>query len=194
MKDSFNEFISLVTNKFNNSLIPGKDDIINAIFPNAWILVAHIIATIILFSLIIYFAWKPTKKYLEKRKKTILKNVEEAEEKNKLANENFELSKNELLESKDAASKIIHNASLEAESIKMKIENNAIKKANFIEKEALENIRKSEQEASLRINKEASILALEAAEILLSKKIDNEENQKMVDDIINNLQKEKEVK
>lgn len=198
MKNLFNEFVSFVINNSSSQdkrpALPNKDDIINSIFPNGWALIAHIIATIILFSFIIYFVWKPTKKYLEKRKKTILKNIEDAEEKNKLANENFELSKSELLESRDAASQIIQKASLEAESIKIKIESNAIKKANFIEKEALENVKKNEQEASLRVNKQASILALETAEILLSKKMNNEENQKIVDDIIKNLQKEKEVK
>lgn len=192
MNNLFNEIISFVLNAQEQSrpALPSKDDIINSIFPNIWALIAHIVATIILFSLILYFVWKPTKKYLEKRKKSILKDVEEAKEKNKLANENFELSKSELLESKEAASQIINKASLEAESIKMKIENNAIKKADFIEKEALENVKKSEQEASLRVNKQASILALEIAEILLSKKMDNDENKKIVDDIIKNLEKE----
>lgn len=192
MNNLFNEIISFVLNAQEQSrpALPSKDDIINSIFPNIWALIAHIVATIILFSLILYFVWKPTKKYLEKRKKSILKDVEEAKEKNKLANENFELSKSELLESKEAASQIINKASLEAESIKMKIENNAIKKADFIEKEALENVKKSEQEASLRVNKQASILALEVAEILLSKKMDNDENKKIVDDIIKNLEKE----
>lgn len=197
MKSLFNDIISFVFDNLNQEsspAIPDNEGIINAIFPNVWALIAHVIATIILFSLIIYFVWKPTKRYLEKRRKTILKNIEEAEEKNKLANQNFELSKSELLESKDASSQIIHKATLEAESIKIKIENNAIKKANFIQKEALENVKKSEHEASLRVNKEASILALETAEILLSKKMNNEENQKIVDDIIKNLQKEKEVK
>lgn len=196
MKDLFNEFIISILNEVADKrpAIPSEEDIINAIFPNAWAFVAHIIATIILLSFIIYFVWKPTKKYLERRKKTILKNVEEVEEKNKLANKNFELSKSELLESKEVASQIVHKASLEAENIKTKIENNAIKKADFIQKEAFENIKKNEQEALLRVNKEASILALETAEILLSKKMNDEENQKMVDDIIKNLQKEKEVK
>ncbi len=55
----------------NNSspAIPGSDEIISQILPNVWVLVAHAIATIILLSLIVWLVWKPTKKYLEKRKK-----------------------------------------------------------------------------------------------------------------------------
>ncbi len=176
----------------NNSrpAIPGSDEIISQILPNVWVLVAHAIATIILLSLIVWLVWKPTKKYLEKRKNQILKDINEAKEKNDIADKNFEISKKELLESKQAASAIIQNATIEGENIKNKMEQVALKRVSYLESEADHNIKKQEEIASLKMNQKASLLAIDIAETFLNKKIDSDENKKMIDSILKDLSDE----
>lgn len=170
--------------------IPGSGEITTSILPNVWVFAAHIIATIILLTFIICMVWKPTKKYLEKRKAKIMQDVNDANAKNIEANKNFEISKKELLESKETASAIIQKATLEGETIKTKMEKTALNRISHLEKEADAHIKKQEELASLKINKEASMLALDVAEIFLGEKVDSEQNQKMVDAIIKNLEKE----
>lgn len=164
--------------------IAGPDEIISSLLPNGFVVASHIIATIILILCITFLVWKPTKKYLKRRKEAILKDVIEANEQKQLANKNFEESKNVLLESKQTASKMISDALIESESIKNKVEKSTIKKIEHMQKEATEMIDKQKQEAMLGVDKKASLLAIDISEKILSKKIDEKESQKMIDDII----------
>lgn len=171
-----------------NAVIPTSEDIINQIFPNLWVFIAHIVAAIILFALVIYFAWKPTKKYLEKRKKEIQKDVDAAEQSKLESEKNLEASKQQLLDSKTTAGQIIETAQIEAIDIKNKSEKEAVRKANLIEKQTDDYIRKQEKELSERVNLEVSKLALDTAEIFLGKKIDKEANKEIVDQIVDELE------
>lgn len=181
---NLNYFISQI----NAAAIPGNEEIINKIFPNLWVFVAHLIATIILFGIVIYFAWKPTKKYLESRKKEIQKDVETAEQSRIDAEKNLEISKQKLLDSKETAGSIIENAHIEALDLKKKIEKEALDKASFIEKQTEDSIRKQEKELSKRMNLEVSKMALDTAEIFLGKKIDKDSNYDMVNQIVKELE------
>lgn len=171
-----------------NTAIPGNEEIINKIFPNLWVFIAHIIATIILFSIVIFLAWKPTKRYLESRKKEIQKDVETAEQSRVDAEKNLEISKQKLMDSKETAGQIIETAHIEALDLKNKIEKEALDKAAFIEKQTKDSIKNQEKELSNRMNLEVSKMALETAEIFLGKKIDKESNSKMVDQIVKELE------
>ena len=167
--------------------IPGNEPIINQIFPNVWVFVSHVLATVLLLILLVKLAWKPTKKYIEKRTLEIQKELLETQKSRIEVDKNIEMSKMKLLESKEVASKILEDAEFEAEEKRKKIESAAINKANHIESETLSQIRKQEDEMIKRVNLEASKLALEAAEVFLSKKVDDEENKKIVDKIIEDL-------
>lgn len=167
--------------------ISDKGEIINQLFPNLWVFISHILATILLIIAMVKLAWHPTKEYIKKRTLDIQKNMIESENIRLEAEKNLELAKQKLFESKETASIILENAELEAEEKRKKIELAAINKANHIEKESLSSIKKQEMELSKRMNLEVSKLALETAEIFLSKKIDEEENKKLVDQIVKDL-------
>lgn len=171
----------------SDSLISGNETIINQLFPNLWVFVAHTLATILLLILLFKLAWAPTKRYIAKRTQEIQKNVKEAEQAKIEAEKNLEESKMKILESKNTASQIIETAELEADEKRKKIELAAINKANHIERESLIQLKKQEEELSRRMNVEASKLALETAEIFLSQKINEDENKKLVDKIVNDL-------
>lgn len=171
-----------------NAAIPGNEEIINKIFPNLWVFIAHIIATVILLSLVIFLAWKPTKRFIESRKKEIQKDLTDAQSSKMEAEKNLEISKQKLLDSKSTAGQIIETAHIEALDLKNKIEKEALNKASLIEKQTEDLIRKQEIELSKKMNLEVSKLALDTAEIFLGKKIDKETNHEMVDEIIKELE------
>ncbi|BAC43848.1 ATP synthase subunit B [Malacoplasma penetrans] len=169
------------------SAIPDNSQIINQIFPNVYVLIAHVISLIFLLLLVIRLAWKPTKSYIEARTKEIQRKMEAAEKAQLESEKNLHISRIKLLESKNTAAEIIENAELDAEKTKKKIEAVALNKASQIESEGYSKIKKQELELEKRKNLEVSKLALETAGIFLSKKIDEEENKKIIDDIVNDL-------
>lgn len=185
----------ILLNVINNTVpgVPSGEDIINLLFPNIWVFLAHVLATIVLLVVVIWLAWKPTKKYLQKRKEVIQKEISEAEDKNKLATENFEKSKMEIMESKITANSIVEGATLEAQQLKIKMEKEAIKSSEQIKLEANVAIKKQEKDMQAKIRDEVSDLAFAAAESLISKEIDRESNQKIIDQIIKEF-KESETK
>lgn len=176
---------------FNESAAPDGSVIVNQLFPNLWVFIAHIVATLIIIGAIIWFAWKPTKEFLKKRKDVIEKNVVESKEARIEANKNLEISKQELLDSKQTAREIINNATLEADELRKDIEKKAKNRAAFIEKEATENIKKQENELNKKINSQVFDLAFDTAEVLLGKKINKTENKDLVDSIIKDLESTK---
>lgn len=170
-------------------LIPSDTTIINQLFPNVWVVVSHVVATVLLLTLVIYLAWRPTKRYIAKRTDEIQKNMDLAEKARIEAEKNLEESKTKILESKDTAAHIIDVAEFEANEKRKKIESAAMNKASHIERECLSQLKKQELELSKRMNLEVSKLALETAEIFLSKKFDEQENKKLIDKIVGDLTK-----
>lgn len=173
----------------STSLIPSNEDIINQLFPNLWVFLSHILASLFLFLVVLKMAWKPTKKYIAKRTEQIQKDLFESEQSKFEAEKHLEESKQKLLDSREAASKIIENAEMEAEEKRKKIESAAVIKANNIEKEGMAQVKKQEIELEKRMNLEVSKLALETVELFLSKKMDDKENKVLIDKIVDDLTK-----
>ncbi|MDE5767740.1 MAG: hypothetical protein K2H56_04325 [Malacoplasma sp.] len=172
---------------FKESAIPDNSVIINQIFPNLYVFIAHIISLIFLIILVTRLAWNPTKKYIENRTQEIQSQLDAADKARLESEKNLEISKIKLLESKSTASQIIENAHLESEQKIKKLEKETLDKVNHIEKEAMLKIKREEIDLEKRMNLEVSKLALETAEVFLSKKIDDEENKKIINNIVEDL-------
>lgn len=182
-----NQVLNGVEFIFKESAIPDNSAIINQIFPNLYVFIAHTISLIFLIILVARLAWNPTKKYIENRTKEIQSQLDAADKARLESEKNLEISKIKLLESKSTASQIIENAQLESEQKIKKLEKESLDKVNHIEKEAMLKIKKEEIDLEKRMNLEVSKLALETAEVFLSKKIDDEENKKIINDIVEDL-------
>lgn len=181
-----NKFVKIF---LNSSLIPDEKAVINDIFPNIWVLISHIIAFVILLILVIFLAWKPTKKYIKKRSEEIQKNYKLAEELRLEFEQKVEVSNQKIIDSKITAANIIHLAEVEAKQKQKEIEIEAINKANNIEKEKKEQLLKQEQELKKNFNYEASKIAIETVEIFLSKKINDTNDLEFINNIVNDLEK-----
>ena len=156
---------------------------------DVWVLVAHIIAVTILLLVISFFAWKPTKKYINNRKKSMQEQISKIDESKKLAENNIIESKELKMKSIDEASKIIELAEIDAYSFKEKIKNEANVDAKHIKDMANEDIVKKEKELRENIENEVSNLAIELAESLIKKNIDKKANKKLIDSLIEDIKK-----
>lgn len=166
-----------------------EDKVFEALIPNIWVFLAHILASIILLIFIIYFAWKPTKDFMRRKKEAISKDIEEAKQ-------NRMESEKELKETKEFVQKaneeyiaMKKNAEVESEEIKQQIVGSAQSDAQLIIERANEEITKKEKAMRLSIDQEISDAAIIVAEELIKTKIDKNTNSKLIDSLIEDIKK-----
>ena len=95
---------SCSTDELGNSL---SDSIEAKLIPNIWAFLVQLFAFIILIIVVTKFAYKPVRKYLDKRSELLNSEKKETESLNQKAKENILESEKKLAEVRDNASKII---------------------------------------------------------------------------------------
>lgn len=164
------------------------DEFINKLVPNGWSTLIQLLALIVLIIFVIIFAYKPVKKMLKKRQDYIENNIRESEEA-KAAAIIKEREVNELvLERRKEADQIIASAKDAAEIKKAEILDSAAQEANEIREKAIEQIRQEELEAKESIRKEMVDIALDASSLLLKREISSEDNKRLVEDFIKDIE------
>ena len=166
--------------------------IINLIFPNLWVFIATIFATVILISAIIWFLWKPMNKKLDERKKYIENEINEAENIKKEAFQTREQAKLELINAQSNASKIVQDANDKAENLYNELQNQARNSAYEIVKAAQEEVLLEKRELEEQTHKQILDIAFDAVTNISKHKITREENDKLVEEFINDLEKSKD--
>ncbi len=154
-----------------------------------YVLIAHLIAVIILLCVVMFFAWKPTKKYISERKKSIQEEIENIEKNKKIIDENLLKADDFKNKSIDEANKILELAEVNAYDLKEKIKKEATIDAKHIIEMAQSDLLKKEKELKENVDLEISNLAIEVAEALIKTKINKTSNQKLVDEIIKDIKK-----
>ena len=168
----------------------GLEDIINSLFPNPWIFCAQIIAVIVLTIFIVWFIWNPAKKMIEKRKELVLKEVTEIKE---IKEKNIEIEKE--IQSKEIASKIkvdkiISSANEKAHNHKKNVEKEAKENSQRILDETDVMVAKKIRDSEKDIKDKIIDIAFATAEELSKKNISKIDNEKLVNEFINSLDKE----
>lgn len=158
--------------------IPGK------LVPNVYSLVVQLIALILLILLVMKFAYKPVKKYMDKRKNYIEETINKTNENNAISEKNFKQSEEAILASKKQANEII----LKAEKLGREKQNELIKSAELeverMKKEADEDIVKSKQDALEEIQKEMVSIALDASKEVLKREVNEKDNKRLLEEFI----------
>lgn len=171
--------------------LPTGDDFINKVFPNLWAFLVQLLAFIVMSVIVIKFAYKPVHNYLEKRKKYIADNISSAEEQNQKALEAKKNAEDSLISSNKKALEIIESAKSEAEKQKQEILLEAKKDLEIKRIRAEEDIEKEKQKALQEVHDEVVNLALEASKTLLNREVNSQDNQKLLDEFINDLAEKK---
>lgn len=164
------------------------NEIINTLFPNLWVFIAQVVAMCVVFSLILWLIWKPTNKMLDKRREYIAKEISDAEQAKQEAVQYLESAKNEHLLAQSEAATIIANAKNETETFRATLEREAREAADKIIASAKLNFNNEKQVIVDRLQSEAREAAYIAAEALMKKEISREDNDKLVDQFIKDLE------
>lgn len=161
------------------------------LIPNLYSTLAQIAATIILFVCIICFAYKPVKKYLNKRKEYFDNETKDSQAKNSEASKNQLESRVLLANSKNEAKDIIEKAKVEANIQKDEILASADEEAKAKIKDAESVIAKKQETARKEINNMVVDAAVDMSSKILEREVKEEDNQKIIDDFVNELKDKK---
>lgn len=166
-------------------------EIINTLFPNVWVFIAQVIAMCVVFSIILWLVWKPTNRMLDKRRAYIAKEITDAETAKQEALVYLENAKQEYTQAQSEAMLILANAKTESSSYLEATKKEAQEAADKIVATARNNAANEQKAIAARLEAEAREVAYVAAEALMKREISREDNDKLVDEFIKNLESSK---
>ena len=167
------------------SLFPGAQDIIDKLFPSGWQpFLVQFIAMLVLVAAFFIFLFKPVRKIITTRQDHIEANIKEAEEKRLSANEYLSKSQEEIKVAKIKAQDIIVEAQKTAENEKNKIINATKEEVRNLKIE--ESLRRAKDD----IKREIIDVAFQASEKILQREINEDDNEKVLNNFIDSLNEE----
>lgn len=177
------------TDELGNSL---SESIEAKLFPNIWAFLVQFLAFVVLIVIVIFFAYKPVKKYLDKRKE-LLENERKDSETNSLkAKQNLYESEKKLAEVRDNATNIINEARQQAKKERDTILTDANQEASKIKENAYKAIEDQKNKAKASLKNEIVDVALSATSKLLEREVNDADSKNIVNEFVSNLENKKE--
>lgn len=153
-----------------------------------WTIIVFLILAFLLFK----FAWKPLLAMLEKRESGIRKSLVDAEKaREELANVKTDTEKI-LAEARVESQGILSTGKKNAEKIKEEIVKKAQAKSDALLNDAKKQIQIEKDRAIADVKAEVVNLSFEVAQKLIKKNLSKEDNQKLVEESLNNLNQKNE--
>ncbi len=149
--------------------------------------VATLISLTIIFALTLAFIWKPLKKNLEIRRVNIETNIDAASYTRKVAEANWAESKEAKQKVKEEGKEIISTAKLEADREKKKALDATKREQDSLIEKSRAQIEKEKEQLKDDIRNEILSTSLLAAEKILEKELDQDANNKMINELIESL-------
>ena len=159
--------------------------------PNVWSLLAQIFATVVLFVCLFFLAYKPTKKFLNKRKELLNNEVEQTKKDREEAQLNKMESDKNIATSKKKAKEIVDAAKVEATSQANEILANADEEAKRRIKDSEDVIKHQKAQALEEIKGAITDVAFDATTKILEREVNEADNQKIIDDFVDELKDKK---
>lgn len=167
-----------------------KESFMNKLIPDWVSFVAQIGALLVLILIVVIFAYKPVKKIVKKRQDYIESNIKEAEESKAIWKENELKSKETVLASDRTAANIVAEAKANAVRERNKILEQTQEDVSRMKLEAENDIARMELEAQDKIKKEIVSVALDASKELLGREVSSEDNNRLLEEFIEDVKKD----
>lgn len=167
-----------------------KDEINQKLFPNVWAFLVQFIAFIIMVIIIIFFAYKPVKAYINKRRELLDNEVKSAKDDKDSAKELKMQAQKEIALSHKKANDIIENAKKEGEVRKEEIIEAANKEAKDKIEEANFAIEKEKNEAKKEVKNDLANVAIVLSSKILEREVSDKDNEQIINNFIDSLEKE----
>lgn len=164
-------------------------DILANLMPNIWTIITQLLATLILFIVLKKLVWKPVKAIMEKRSVLEQERLESAERlraENEKMNSEIQL---QLQQANQKASETIKQAQLEGNKVKEALISEGKEKAQTLISEAQQTIAQQKSKMVEEMHQEIVDVAISAAEKMLQKKLDEENDREMIDNFVKEITK-----
>ncbi|MDP1678140.1 MAG: F0F1 ATP synthase subunit B [Bacteroidota bacterium] len=152
-----------------------------------------IIWTIITFALLVVvlgkFAWKPLLQALQSREQEIADSLKKAEEAKKDAERMMQENKIAMEQASTETARLIAEGRAMAEQLKNDIVAKANESAKKMLDQAKDEISREKDSAMAQLRSEVAELSISVAEKILDESLDNAKQKKMVDNVLQQLQK-----
>ena len=166
-----------------------QDSFLAKLFPNPWDALAVFLAFIVLLLVVFFFAYKPVKKLIKKRGDYVEGKIKNAEEKEKNAELKVKESEEKIKSSEKEAMEIIEKAKLDATKERNEIKQKAKLDADKEVERAKEQIAQEIEASKDKIHEEIVSVAVQASSKILEREVSKKDNEKLVDDFIDELDK-----
>lgn len=186
-----NNLILLLSSDVGSEASPSNIDFLEKLVPNLWVFLIQFFAFIIMVLIVIKFAYKPIRNFLNKRREYIQSNLSEASNKNIEADKYLVNAKEELTNSKKEAINIIANAKIDANNEKNKILEDANKELAIKQAEASANIEKEKEKAIKSVHDEVVSLAIETSKSILNREVNVSDDDIAINSLVDDLMENK---
>jgi len=150
-----------------------------------------IIWTIITFVLLAFllgkFAWKPLLMTLEERERTIRESLEQAQKARAEAEDTLRRNQEILAQARRETALIIEQGKREAESMRGEILAQARKEAQDLVEQGKRQVQYEQKQAIEQLRRQVADLAIQAAERLISRSLDDTKQRELLDDYVRGL-------
>lgn len=168
-----------------------REDFINKIFPNGiWGFVVQILTLIVMILIVVFFLYKPIKKLLAERAAHVEKNIKAAETAKEEMNLKLLEADERVEREKQKAEQMVKETLAQSEQARLKILEEAKEAAAKEKALAMQEIELAKQDARDAIHNEIVEVALGASKKVLKREVTSEDNKKLIDDFIKDVNNE----
>lgn len=157
------------------------------LIPNFFSFLVQLLALVFIIVVVMVFAYKPVKKTLEARSNAVQAEINAAKENNALSEENKLKSMQEIVDARKKSNEIVSAAQHIAEVEKERIIHEGEQAVIKMKLEAEEEILKAKEEAKVEIHNEIVNVALDASKEILQREVSIEDNSRLVEDFIKEI-------
>ncbi len=177
-------FLLLEDSESSSSL---GETIIEKLVPNLGSFLTQFFALVVFVVIVLIFGYKPIRKMIKKRQDYVESNINEAAESNKAAKLALSQSNERVIASEKEAHEIIEQAKIDAKAEKQKILDETSVEVEQMKVNAKKEIDQMVIDEQENMHKEMVDIALTASSELLKRNISSEDNEKLVDDFIKEM-------
>lgn len=160
------------------------------VVPDLWNVLAQWGATLILFLVIRHFVYRPMNEFLTKRQASIVSEIDEAKEKRLEAERLKNDYEEKLAQAREEGAEIIEKSRERGRQLEKSAADDAKARAHTLLEKAKADIEREKAKARRDVKNETSDLAVLIAEKLLKENINVDNQERLVDGFIKDLEKD----
>jgi len=159
----------------------------NLITPDPGTVLWTVITFVILALLLAKFAWKPLLTTLQERERTIRDSLEQAQKARAEGEETLRRNQEILAQARRETAAILDQGKREAESLRAEILAQARKEAQDLVEQGKRQVQFEQKQAMEQLRRQVADLAIQAAERLITRSLDDSAQRQLVDDYVRGL-------